>query len=209
MRCHGRTANADTVLYFFKYQIVLPSGHHPTKLYILSAHARLLHSGMKASLDHTFGWSRAEPLSKILLESVCYVRSMSAKPIEGSSTSFAVIQGAGSTSILTYWCRFTGQTTWISARQSLDSTVHWLCDKAVHLDLVDNMTANAVIHSFKRFSAKRGPPLSMRLDNGCTFEATTKKIKLVLSSQSTWSARKLNGDSMHLEPHGGEGFSRG
>ena len=81
MRCHGRTANADTVLYFFKYQIVLPSGHHPTKLYVLGAHARLLHSGMKVSLDHTFGWSRAEPLSKILFESVCYVRSMRAKPI--------------------------------------------------------------------------------------------------------------------------------
>lgn len=80
MQCHGRTANADTVLYSFKYPIVLPSGHHLTKLYILSAHARLLHSGMKASLDHAFGWSRAEPLSKRLFESVYYVRSTRAKP---------------------------------------------------------------------------------------------------------------------------------
>lgn len=50
MWCQGWITDTDTVPYSSKYAILLLSGHHLTKLYILSAHARVLHSGVKATI---------------------------------------------------------------------------------------------------------------------------------------------------------------
>ena len=51
------------------------------------------------------------------------------------------------------------------------------------MDLVPNMTATAFLHSFKRFSARRGLPISMISDNGHTFEAAAKEIESVFTSR--------------------------
>ena len=50
MRCQEWIANAETVSYSMKFPILLPSDHHLTKLYVLNAHVRVLHDGVKATL---------------------------------------------------------------------------------------------------------------------------------------------------------------
>lgn len=55
--------------------------------------------------------------------------------------------------------------------------------RAVHLDLVPDMTATTFLRSFKRFSAGKGLPISMISGNGHTFEVTAKEINLVFPSQ--------------------------
>ena len=55
--------------------------------------------------------------------------------------------------------------------------------RAVHLDLVPDMSAQTFIRSFKRFVARRGLPNQMISDNGKTFEGAAKVIHAILSRQ--------------------------
>lgn len=54
--------------------------------------------------------------------------------------------------------------------------------RAIHLELVPDMSAPTFIRSFKRFSSRRGFPSLMLSDNGKTFEAAAKLILSVVSS---------------------------
>ena len=64
----------------------------------------------------------------------------------------------------------------------------WLClytccaIRAVHLDLVTDMTANTFVRSFRRFVARRGMPSRMISNNGKTFKSASKLIKQILES---------------------------
>ena len=64
----------------------------------------------------------------------------------------------------------------------------WLClytcssTRAVHLDLVIDMTATTFIRSFRRFSARRGVPSMMISDNAKTFKAASKILRQLLET---------------------------
>ena len=57
----------------------------------------------------------------------------------------------------------------------------YLYVRAIHLDLVPDMTAESFIRSFKRFTARRGFPQKIISDNGKTFKAAAKTITSVLN----------------------------
>ena len=63
----------------------------------------------------------------------------------------------------------------------------WIClytccvIRAVHLELVTDMTTEAFIRSFKRFTARRGFPYRMVSDNGKTFKSAAKSIGAILN----------------------------
>ena len=64
----------------------------------------------------------------------------------------------------------------------------WLClytcssTRAVHLDLVIDMTTTTFIRSFRRFSARRGVPSMMISDNAKTFKAASKILRQLLDT---------------------------
>ena len=49
--------------------------------------------------------------------------------------------------------------------------------RAVHLDLVPDLTSEAFIRCFKRLSARRGFPVRMISDNAKTFKSAGKMVK--------------------------------
>ena len=63
----------------------------------------------------------------------------------------------------------------------------WLClftccvVRAVHLDLVPDMTAESFLRCFRRFTSRRGFPLKLLSDNAKTFKASEKEISSTLS----------------------------
>ena len=63
----------------------------------------------------------------------------------------------------------------------------WIClytccvVRAVHLDLVPDMTAEAFIRSFKCFTARKGFPQQLISDNGKTFKSAARTIRAVLN----------------------------
>ncbi|XP_072392244.1 uncharacterized protein [Diabrotica undecimpunctata] len=49
--------------------------------------------------------------------------------------------------------------------------------RAVHLELVSDLTAHSLIAAFKRFVSRRGKPLKMHSDNGTNFQDANRKLK--------------------------------
>ena len=193
VRCQGQIANADTVPYSSKYPILLPRSRYLTKLYILSAHARVLHSGVKATITELRScfWliKGRSTVKKIIRECVICkkhedqaykvppppplpsFRVQEASPFTHTGVDFAgslYVKQPGSQQAKVWIALYTSCVT-----------------RAVHLDLVPNMTSTAFIRSFKRFSARRGLPLSMISDNGRAFEAAAQEVvnESVFSSQ--------------------------
>ena len=66
----------------------------------------------------------------------------------------------------------------------------WVClytccvTRAVHLDIVPDMTAEAFIRCFRRFTARRGFPLRMVSDNAKTFKAAARAIAATVESST-------------------------
>ena len=53
--------------------------------------------------------------------------------------------------------------------------------RAVHLELVPDMTAQSFLRSFKHLTSRRGVPIQMVSDNGKTFVAAAQIIDSVLT----------------------------
>ena len=54
--------------------------------------------------------------------------------------------------------------------------------RAVHLDLVRDMTTQTFLRSFRRFTARRGTPTRMISDNAKTFKSVAASITKILES---------------------------
>ena len=71
-----------------------------------------------------------------------------------------------------------------------DGNKVWIClytccvTRAVHLEVVPNMTTEAFIRSFKRFAARRGFPNRVLSDNGKTFKAAQRALEKLVAQPS-------------------------
>ena len=78
--------------------------------------------------------------------------------------------------------------------KSLGKQLHelkvWIClytccvTRAIHLDVVPNLTAPAFLRSFRRFTARRGNPSVIVSDNGSTFKPASKQIVALMNDPS-------------------------
>ena len=190
MRCQGRIGNAETVPYSAKYPILLPAEHYFTRLCVLDAHRKVLHCGVKATLTELrsrFWLVRGRSMVKKILHGCALCRKhegpayhippppllptfrvQEAPPFSHTGVDFAgplYVKVPESKQV----------KTWI--------TLYTCCvTRAVHLDLVPDLTTSAFLRSFKRFSARRGFPVLMISDNGRTFKAAAREIQSVFSS---------------------------
>ena len=64
----------------------------------------------------------------------------------------------------------------------------WIClyaccvTRAVHLDVVPDLTPGAFLRSFRRFTARRGLPSKIVSDNGTTFKSASKQIAELMNN---------------------------
>ena len=81
---------------------------------------------------------------------------------------------------------FTGPL-YLKGKTESSSNKTWIClftccvTRAIHLELVPDMTTTTFIRCLKRFSARRGLPRRSILDNAKTFKAAAKLIKTVFN----------------------------
>ena len=65
----------------------------------------------------------------------------------------------------------------------MDMSIHCCVIRAVHLDLVPDLSAPTFLRSFKRFAARRGLPSHMISDNGKTFKLAAKIIQALFDRE--------------------------
>ena len=187
IRCRGRLGNAD-LPYDMKYPVLLDSGHPLCKLIVIHCHETVKHNGVNQTLTQLrskFWIVKGRSVIKKIIRH-CFIclklegahyKLPPPPPLPASRVnrnkpfSIVGIDFAGPLYINTV------EKVWICL---------YTCAiiRAIHLDLVRDLSAKTFINSFRRFSSRRGLPQLIISDNGRTFKSAATIIrKLVASSE--------------------------
>ena len=184
IRCKGRIEYSD-LPYESKFPILLPSNGYLTELVVMEHHRNLKHSGASHTLadirkvywvpkgqstvkrilnkcltcrrheGQPFATPKAPPLPK---ERVTQLRAFQAVGLD----YFGPMYVKGNTENEKVWaCLFTCLTT-----------------RAVHLELLSNMTCEEFLMAFRRFNSRRGTPSFLLSDNAKQFKSAKNVLDL-------------------------------
>ncbi|XP_071642941.1 uncharacterized protein [Temnothorax longispinosus] len=186
IRVGGRIQNSD-LIYDARHPIVLPRSHELTKRIIEREHIHNAHAGIQATMAAVR--QRFWPLS---------LRSSARKIIQGGVTCFKakpvlseVVMGSLPAGRVTVSRPFHhsgvdyagplmlrgGKRRNARLGKAYVSIFVCFSTKAVHIELVSDLTSNTFIGALKRFSARRGKPACMYSDNGTTFVGAQGQLK--------------------------------
>ena len=192
LRCEGRLENAelpsDT-----KNPILLDAGHHVTTLIVMESHRRVMHCGVKATLTQIrarFWIVRGRQFVRKILHRCTTCRRLEGQPYRAPpAPPLPEIRVKEATPFLYTAVDFAGSLYVKSLQQSASLKV-WIClytccvTRAVHLDVVPDLTTAAFLRSFRRFTARRGSPLVIVSDNGSTFKPASQQIMAMMTDPS-------------------------
>ena len=194
-RCGGRLEQSN-LPYSTKHPIVLPKDHYFSSLVIRQAHNRVGHNGTKETLTEVrskYWILRGRTLIKGFIAKCNICRRFEGAaykaPPPPPLPSFRVTEHPPFT--------YTGVDYAGPLMVRPDHPVKalctqkvWIClytccvTRAVHIDLVPNLTCQSFLRSFKRFTSRRGLPHKMISDNGTTFKSAAKLIKKIVKNDA-------------------------
>ena len=186
LRVGGRLRNADLPI-GQKHPIILPNNHHFTALIIAEGHVRMMHGGIQlvmSELRREFWIPRMRMAVRRCIKSCIICTRHEAKvmeqqmgnlpipririsrPFTNSGVDYAgpidirISKGRGNRSYKGYIALFICMVT-----------------KAVHIEAVSDLTTQAFLAAFRRFTARRGLCANMYSDNGTCFVGANRKLK--------------------------------
>ena len=186
LRVGGR-GNQSNLPYRTRNPVILPGSHPVTKLLVRTEHIRLLHAGptlVAASLSRRFYIVGARKHVRSITRACVPCRRTSVKPkpqllgqlpvdrlTPGIVFERTGVDYAGPLLIKTGSIR---KPTYVKAYVCVFVS---LSVKAIHLELVSDLTSEAFIAAFRRFIARRGKPSTMWSDNGSNFVGASRELK--------------------------------
>ena len=188
-RCKGRLSNAD-IPPSMKYPILLNKRHHLAILIVRNAHERVMHNGVKETLAEVrmkYWIIKARQFVRQLLYKCVVCRKFDGVPCRPPPPPPLPEFRVNPIPPFTYTGLDFAGPLYVKTSPLLNDNKVCIClytccvIRAVHLDLVPDMTAETFIRSFKRFTARRGFPQKIISDNGKTFKSAAKSIRVVLN----------------------------
>ncbi|XP_064621909.1 uncharacterized protein LOC135484415 [Lineus longissimus] len=190
IRLDGRLNNARINL-DTKFPYLVPRKHPFTDLLIGRAHAAQLHSGMRSTvawLRQRFWIPRIREAVNSQLRRCVTCKLIIGKPYSKPETpplQASRIQQAPPFTVS--GCDFTGALN-VRPKEGGPEAKFYLAlftcaiTRAVHLEVVPDMTSQTFLNAFRRFCARRSTPSQMISDNGTTFIAAANEIKQLMQS---------------------------
>ncbi|XP_029163718.1 uncharacterized protein LOC114936567 [Nylanderia fulva] len=183
IRVGGRLCNA-TIEYSQKHPIILPSKHHLTTLIIRDAHYKNLHAGSQAILmmvrNNYWPISGREAVRRVLRSCIVCFRAKPtvAHQLMGNLPAVRVTQQirAFLHTGLDYAGPFTIKISRNKTSKAYLAIFICLVTKAVHFELVSDLTTTAFLNALKRFIARRGKCIALYSDNGTTFVGANNQL---------------------------------
>ena len=179
-RCKGRLSCAD-LPEATKHPLFLPSGHYFTTLLILDCHQRVMHGGIKETLTELrarFWVVKGRSLVRKVLRQCVRCMRYNGRPYSAPNPPplphFRVNASPPFSSIgVDYagplYIKGAGNKVWIA--------LFTCCvTRAIHLELIPDMTTETFIRCFRRFTCRRGTPTRIVSDNSKTFKAASKEL---------------------------------
>ena len=182
MRCAGRLHNAD-LTYDAKHPVLLPPQHHYTTLLVRKAHEKL-HAGVEATITiirRNVWIPRLRRLVKTFIH-----KCVTCLKVQGKSYKVLItpplprfrlheappftVTGVDFTGTLHY------KTTAAQVSKAYICLFTCAVTRAIHLELVTDMTTDSFLRAFRRFVGRCSLPRHMVSDNGSTFVAGAEEI---------------------------------
>ncbi|XP_011860314.1 PREDICTED: uncharacterized protein LOC105557631 [Vollenhovia emeryi] len=170
-----------------KHPLLLPASHHFTRLVIRDRHEGLFHAGINATLASVreeFWPIHAKSEVKQCLRVCVTCRKANPTPIQplmGQLPEARVNISRPFSKVGVDYCGplFVRDRVKRNSKQYKAYVAIFVCmtTKAVHIELVEDMTTEAFIGTLKRFIARRGLPSDIYSDNGRNFVGAEREIR--------------------------------
>lgn len=187
LRTGGRLQNANNISYDKMHPIIMPKACHITCLIIHREHLRLLHAGAKlvlSSLSQRYSIVNGiREVKKVLIKCLkCFqLKAAAARQLMGSLPAQRVTAARPFEVTGVDFCGpFNLKVSRIRKPLITKSYIAiFVCfvTKAVHAELVSDLTTETFMACLKRFIARRGVPKQIFCDNAQTFKGTANKLK--------------------------------
>ena len=185
LRCKGRLENAD-LSEATKHPVLLPQKDRFTHLLIDRSHIRILHTGISQTLNeirlkYWIPHGRATVRSRLKRCNVC--RKVEGGPYKlPNMAPLPQSRVTDSTPFSKVGVDYMGP---LYIKENNVSTKIWIClfsclvTRAVHLELVQDMSTRTFILCLRRFIAMRGAPIEIISDNAKQFKLTSETLPLI------------------------------
>jgi hypothetical protein len=187
LKVGGRLHNAP-LDYASKFPILIPAGHF-TKLLILAAHENVCHAGLQSTITHLrqrFWITKIRVVVKSIIRNCVTCKKVVGKPyrkpIPAPLQSFRLLEAPPFTIT---GVDFTGA---LYVTDGKNETKAYIClftcavTRAIHLELVMDMTTETFLRAFRRFVGRRSLPNKMVSDNASTFLAAADELGNLFNS---------------------------
>lgn len=186
LRVGGRLKNSE-LAYAAKHQLILPARHPFTRMIIEYEHQRLLHAGPQATLGAVRQryWplgAREAVRSSVHRCVICFKSNpRTSQPMMGSLPAARVRTSRPFKNTGVDYCGpiFIREGRRRNAKKSKAWIAVFVClaTKAVHIELVTDLTAEGFLSALKRFMGRRGKPSDIFSDNGTNFVGANHELK--------------------------------
>ena len=190
LKCKGRLGNSD-LCFDARQPIIIPRQHHLTKLIVEDCHRRVHHSGLRSTLAEVrskFWVPRGRQTVKSILRDCIVCKRVQGKAFETPPVAdlpdFRVNEAPAFANV---GVDFAGPL-YVKERKGVMKKVYiviFACcvTRAVHLELVPDMTVQVFLNCLRRFAARRGTPSLIVSDNAKTFKAAKILLKNLYKDQ--------------------------
>ncbi|XP_070541423.1 uncharacterized protein [Ptychodera flava] len=190
LRCGGRLHNAP-LEYAAKFPSLLPTHHRFTELVILAAHKCVLHTGLQTTvtqLRQRHWIPKIRQAVKKLIRKCVRCLKVTGKPyqhpVQAPLQKYRVNEAP--TFTIT-GVDFTG-TLYVKSTHNGKETKAYIClftcavTRAIHLELVSDLSTASFLRAFRRFAARRSLPSKMISDNATTYLSAAKELRELFDS---------------------------
>ena len=192
VRCQGRIG-LSSLPYDTKFPVLLPREHCFTRLVILKCHEQVMHNGVAETLVQLrskYWVVKGRQTVKKILSKCVVCKKLEGRPYGVPPTpqlpEFRLSDDFAFSSIGVDFAGpiYVKDVYNKSSVMNKAYIVLYTCasSRAVHLDLVPNMSTQAFVRSFKQFTARRGVPRLVVSDNGSAFKS--EELKRLLAEYS-------------------------
>ncbi|XP_059055449.1 uncharacterized protein LOC131849394 [Achroia grisella] len=187
LRVGGRLQNAKNISFDKMHPAILPKSSHITHSIIRREHLRLLHAGPKlvlSSLSQRY-WliSGTREVKKVVNKCIkcARLKAEASKQLMGSLpqdrlTANRPFQIVGVDFCGPFSIKIPRSRKPVLSKAYIALFVCFAC-KAIHVELVSDLTTEAFLACLKRFIARRGLPTHIYCDNAKTFKGASNQLK--------------------------------
>ena len=190
-RCQGRLENSN-LSFGAKHPLMLARRHHYTELTVRDAHRIVQHSGSKDTLTQLrlqYWIVGGRSLVRSIIHRCVTYRRYDGQPFHAPPPPPLLDFRVNKAPPFTYTGVDYAGPLFVRAQGDENNCKVWIClftccvTRAVHLELVTDMSAPTFLRCLKRFTARRGLPRKFVSDNGKAFQVAARTLK-DMTSQS-------------------------